>query len=293
MKRLLLAMICFIAVSLIALPAAAQCPANPLSLIDGQTWVYQTAESDFLTSGSSTIGRFTASIVGVTAATPNGRGALTVTQTLVDTGTSGTPTVTRLATASGRYIVYPDCSGGELMFMLGGYAVQYEFVFLGGFTEMYLVSDSLLPLHNASTQYGTAKLSAAPACPAGTAPLNYLGGTTWSFHAESPFWFTAGPVGAASVGIFKPTVGTDKNGNPIGVLAISETLNTANGAVTRLAGATGRYTVYPDCSGGELFFNLGHQWVQFEYVLINANEMYMLTDSWADGLVMAGHAKRY
>ena len=46
--------------------------------------------------------------------------------------------------ASGRYIVYSDCSGGQVLFMAQGFAIQVEFVFsrTDG-SEMFMLADDL------------------------------------------------------------------------------------------------------------------------------------------------------
>jgi hypothetical protein len=101
---------------------------NPLELIAGTTWGFRA--QDFV---AGSVGIFTASISA-------GSGVLAVSET----ETFATGNVVRLAQGAGRYQVYSDCSGGELLFNIGGIATQYEFVFVDGGNEMFMVSDSLI-----------------------------------------------------------------------------------------------------------------------------------------------------
>ena len=139
MKILSLCALCVLTVMLLATQAQAQsCPVgitNPLQILDGTTWTFSTEASQFGPTGSALQGHFTASINAF------GQGVLNVVETVNQLMTTGV--ITRDANVSGRFQVYSDCSGGELMFMFSGFAVQYEFVFAGHFTELYLLSDSI------------------------------------------------------------------------------------------------------------------------------------------------------
>ena len=139
MKTLSFSVLCILTVLLLATQAQAQsCPAgitNPLQLLTGATWTFSTEASQFIPPGSALQGYFTASI------SPTGQGVLRIVETVNQLMTLGT--ITRDAQVSGRYQVYGDCSGGELMFMLNNYAVQYEFVFVNGFSELYLLSEQI------------------------------------------------------------------------------------------------------------------------------------------------------
>ncbi len=88
-------------------------------------------------------------------------------------------------------------------------------------------------------------------CPA--QPLSTLAGT-WVFQTEGVSWF-----GAASVGKFTATVGTDFAGQPQGQLKVIESSNFAgpggNGLINRFLAYQGIFTIFPDCSGGTLMFN--------------------------------------
>ena len=44
----------------------------------------------------------------------------------------------------GRYVIYNDCSGGELLFMANGFSLQLEFVFSkADFSQIFLLRDDL------------------------------------------------------------------------------------------------------------------------------------------------------
>ena len=135
-KTSFVAAICILAaLSFAPLAQAQQCPAgltNPLQLIDGTTWSFHL-ESPAYNSESAAVGIFKASFVPATSS-----GVLTITETVNQMGTQ----ITRLATVSGRYLIYPDCSGGELMFMLSNQPVQLEIVFGRSFSLMRLLTDS-------------------------------------------------------------------------------------------------------------------------------------------------------
>jgi hypothetical protein len=143
MKGWSYSVVCMVAALLVGSEARAQqCPAgitNPLQLLDGTTWTFSTESSNFNPTGDASVGFFTAHFVPANPASE--QGVLAITETVNQIMTTGT--VTRLAHVSGRYQVYPDCSGGELMFMLSNQAVQFEFVFANNFSEIFMMSDSL------------------------------------------------------------------------------------------------------------------------------------------------------
>ncbi len=255
--------------------ANAQCPADPLQKLNGQQWVFELISSDYRQTGSAAIGRFSASVVG-------GQGVLNVTETIND-GLG----VIRLAATSGRYQVYPDCSGGVLMFMWNGYAAQLEFVFINA-SEMYLVTTSLrTSLSFITTLTGTAKLTSPPTCPAGVTPLQTLLNSSWTLRTLNSQWER--PGGSGSVGFFNASI---VNGQ--GFLSAVETVNN-NGAVTRLAAESGRYTVYADCSGGQVTLTNRTVPVQFEFIFTSPalDEMYMVTNTTSSGLaILVGQARK-
>ena len=66
-------------------------------------------------------------------------GVLNITQTI---STSGS--VARLSTNSGRFSVNADCSGGDLLFNLGGNQSQFSFFFAdSSFSEMFMITDNV------------------------------------------------------------------------------------------------------------------------------------------------------
>jgi len=308
MKTLTFTMCFLLAVLLLASQAQAQqCPAgltNPLQMIDGQTWVFETRAADYLPNGMSSVGFFKAQYL----TSPYPHGVLTVTESVNGSVLGGFPQyLTRLANIPGAYQVYPDCSGGQLSFNLNQQAVQWEFVFANGFTEMYMTSMSLLDNFGLTKSLrGIALMGGVPAaCPAGLAdPSQLLDASTWSFHTESASFEGAG---SGRVGIFKPVfvpAGADtKYPAPHGVLSATESISFDTiPNVTRLAGESGRYVVYPDCSGGQVQIN-GVQPVTYDFVFLDSSftRMYMLSDTLnltqlnvGNGFdILAGSARRF
>lgn len=285
MKTLTFAVCCLVAALFLVPQAQAQsCPANitnPLELINGQTWVFQTRAADYGPPGMASVGFFRAQFV----ATPTPRGVLTVTESVNGSTLNGVPPyLTRLANIPGKYQVYPDCSGGQLSFNLNQQAVQWEFVFANGFTQMYMTSQSLLdnPFLTKALR-GIAVLGAPEGCPAGMDPLQVLSATeVWSFHSESAAFEGSG---SARVGTFSPLfvpAGADPRFvAPHGILSATESIS-YNGIPTavRLAKESGRYSVYPDCSGGILQIN-GAQPVTYDFVFVGADftRIFMLSDT--------------
>jgi hypothetical protein len=135
--------ICVVAALLMGSQAhAQQCPAgitNPLQLLDGTTWTFSTRSANVISNGDASVGFFKPKFVPTNSF--DNQGVLTITETVDQIMTLGQ--VTRLAHVSGRYQVYADCSGGELMFMLSNQSVQFEFVFANNFSEIYMMSDSI------------------------------------------------------------------------------------------------------------------------------------------------------
>jgi hypothetical protein len=299
--------LCCVVAALFLVPQAQgqQCPAafpNPLQLIDGQTWAFQTGAGDFGPIGMASIGTFKAQYVpaGADPKNPFPHGVLTVNESVNGSTLGGGPqSLTRLASITGRYQIYWDCSGGQLSFMLNQQAIQWEFVFASGFTEMYMTSQSLQDNSGLTQTYkGVATLGAATACPSGIDPLQLLDGTMWSFHASAAAFEGSG---SSHVGTFKPKFvagGADpKNALPHGVLATVESVSYSYlPTVTRLESGTGRYTVYPDCSGGTLMI-AGAQPVTYEFVFPdnNFNRMLLLSDTLRTALnpadILGGEAK--
>jgi len=287
--------------------AMAQCPtpqaqANPNSLLAGRAWAFTTRAGDFFPPGAGSAGRFTATLNGAS-------GLLQIIGSFAD-GIGG---VTRLASISGRFLVNPDCSGGQLSFNFSNQPTQYEFVFLANFTELYMVSTSVINQHasegegfmldtsngafGGSLVYtGRAKAVAVTGCPIGVNPLNVLAGTAWSFQALPP-GFASNAFNAASIGTFRPTVAPNSGGFQAGTLSVTQTINTS-GNVARQSTNSGRFSVNADCSGGDLLFNLGGNQSQFSFFFSDSSfsEMFMITDNVSAGFdgtsFMLGIARR-
>jgi hypothetical protein len=279
MKTNLFALLLIIAV---AMPAMAQCPAsitNPLKLLDGTTWVFQTGQD---AAGRGSVGYFKARLEGPTAKNPLPHGVLDIKITTSDFGFydwGPLGRVDRLMSVQGRYDIYPDCNGGALFFTTNHWPFQYEFVLVNGRTEMLMVSDQTpqIPKQNVFLTVigdrGFAKLSGPVGCPAGvTDPQQLLIGK-WAFQA--------GDYSNVSGGSFAASI---KAGSS--VLDVTQTIASyAEEAwfgihIIRQLVSGGRYQVYPDCSGGILHFNANMQAFQYEFVFAPGfNELYMLSNN--------------
>jgi hypothetical protein len=320
MKSALLVAICIAAMAFFAPPArACDCPpglASPLQLIDGQTWVFHT-QSGGNPFGQASIGKFTAKYKPPTTNFPYPQGTLVVSETLIHAGT-----VTRLAGIAGRYIIYPDCSGGEIMIMLAGQQIQYEFVFANNFTEMFLLNEINGTRSRAASPgiteipvlfdpdalaaldviWGTAKLGPPGGCD-GTTPLGTLAGPLWSFRTFPGYFhssvamdsivqsdgisFTLEPPG--SIGTFTATASSTGTGLLSGV----HTWKVPGGDVSRLEPFVGKYQVYPDCSGGVLSI-MGGNPVQYEFLFVKPDfsKIWMVATS-PQNRPEAGEAKKF
>src|SRR5689334_13784988 len=88
-------------------------------------------------------------------------------------------------------------------------------------------------------------------CPAGiTNTLQLLVGK-WTYSVTGVVPALSGPLASEpfiAAGQFVASFGSDRNGNPRGVLAIAQSSN-RNGQVTRLESDAGTYQIFPDCSG--------------------------------------------
>ncbi|MBY0503643.1 MAG: hypothetical protein K2X03_07030 [Bryobacteraceae bacterium] len=108
------------------------CPAgvNPLSVLAGTSWSFQTQAIGYAGGSpqSASVGTFRATAPST----------LSIVQTV---NTSGS--VARLASNSGRFFVNADCSGGDLLFNLGGNPSQFSFFFSdNSFSEMVMITDN-------------------------------------------------------------------------------------------------------------------------------------------------------
>ena len=107
-------------------------------------------------------------------------------------------------------------------------------------------------------------------CPAGTTnPLTTFVGA-WTFESEG---FNFPPTQfLASAGRVVATLGTDRAGNTIGVLAITQS-SSIDGSPTRLESDAGRFAVFPDCSGLTLTFNVSSGPVQLDCFFASATSL--------------------
>ncbi len=135
----------------------AGCPAglpNPLNVLTN-TWTFRTYNfgfpivipvrqfpvPTFAIADTAVAGTFDPT-VQLTGFGPTG--VISVTETINREGTIfQNGSIDRGVKALGRFLINPDCSGGEIMIMTARQPVQYEFVFAdAAFGTMYLLSDS-------------------------------------------------------------------------------------------------------------------------------------------------------
>jgi len=116
-------------------------------------------------------------------------------------------------------------------------------------------------------------------------PLGALAGT-WIFSVDGfqvpAFQFLS------SAGRFVATVGTDRAGNPQGILTITQT-SAINSSITRLETDTGRFQFSDDCLGGTLTFDTSSRPIQFDFFLVNSGEMVLVGTN--NGDVVSGTAR--
>jgi len=122
-------------------------------------------------------------------------------------------------------------------------------------------------------------IAASPAqaqCPGGLAdPLYLINGSSWAFQTEDDF------LGDGAVGIFSAQVQLPGGKNPYltGILTLTMTTNN-QGVITVRQSAVGKYQIYPDCSGGQLFFNANQNSYQYAFVFVSGRtEMYLTSNS--------------
>jgi len=100
------------------------CPAsvaaNPLALVDGQTWEFHWVGGVYL---GGAVGNFTFEMVP----SPNSQSGFTGFLNVIESRNLG-GTIFRFLNYNGRYQIYPDCTGGVLMFN-SGVPASYEFDF--------------------------------------------------------------------------------------------------------------------------------------------------------------------
>jgi len=99
---------------------------------------------------------------------------------------------------------------------------------------------------------------ASAQCPEGSNPLLALVGR-WAFSTQGSMKGTSTEPFSSS-GNFEANVDTDRAGNPIGVLTITQTSN-----IARQETDSGTYQIRPDCSGGTLTLNLSTFPLAFDF----------------------------
>jgi hypothetical protein len=103
------------------------------NLLNGKKYDYQLDGAGFKETG-----RFSGYIWNPAAYS----GALSIDRKMVTA--PGDVVLANLIGSGGRYIIYSDCSGGELLFNANGLSRQLEFVFTkSDFSQMYIVEDGL------------------------------------------------------------------------------------------------------------------------------------------------------
>ena len=207
-------------------------------------------------------GRLVASIGTDRGGNPKGLLAITATSNFTDLHS-----VTRLERDAGSYQINDDCSGGTIIFNLSSRPLQYQFYFRAGFQELDVISISGVPI------YGVISRADTVACPANT--LSLLNGP-WTFNVQTiPKLFS--DANWSAVGRFRASVGTDRLGNPVGVLNINATsqltdgFNTSLGS-TRLENDLGSFQINEDCTGGTLIMNLSSFPMQYDFWFYNNNQ---------------------
>jgi hypothetical protein len=123
-----------------------------------------------------------------------------------------------------------------------------------------------------ATVFAAALLLLAPnvkaqvACPAGATPLSVLTGT-WSYQATlvSSQPIPPLPFAYVAAGIFTASIGTDRRGNPAGVLTSVQS-SQINGNPVRFEQDYGAstYTGFPNCGGVTLTFTFSTRPVDYD-----------------------------
>jgi hypothetical protein len=281
-----------VAVAVLSPSAQAQCAAAPTQALVG-TWVFSTdgfarlakyqvvrdsdSSDDNVRGGAyygfgpqllASAGNFVASV------NSQGRAILQI-----HASSSWNGSQTRYETDFGSFQVLDDCTGGTLTFNLSSRPVQFEFYFVNP-NEITMIANN-----NQDIVVGTARRVQTPSvCPA--IPLQALSGA-WVFSTTG---YTYNRSLIASNGRFIASVGADRAGQPLGVLALSVT-STLDGSPTRRESDVGRFQINADCSGGTLTFNLSSRPVQFDFWFNSPNSMVMISTT--NGDVVLGSARRF
>lgn len=274
-RKVVFALICLMAGLLLTPQMQAQtCPTNSLQALVG-TWAFKADGFGFTPLQLlATAGRFTASIGTDRAGNPTG--VLSITQT---SGINGT--VTRQETDAGRFQVNADCSGGTLTFNVSSRPVQYDFFFTNLSEIVFIGSNQGDVITGKARRVGAGV--DAPSC--STSSLQALVGT-WTFTLEG---FASVLQILGSAGRFTATIGTERNGAPVGLLTITQTSG-LTGSTVRLERDAGKYSVNSSCSGGTLVFNVSSRPVQLDFYFVNSGEIFFVGSNQGD--VVHGSAKR-
>jgi len=138
-KNFTIAVMCLVAVSVLAPSAFGQCPAEPLNAFAG-TWVFHTEGVSFW--GSAAVGKITATVGANKAGQP--QGVLNVIESSNFTGPGGNGLLNRFLTYQGIYTMFNDCSGGTLMLNSNfNQHLQYDFYFRPSATGLEIVMVSI------------------------------------------------------------------------------------------------------------------------------------------------------
>ena len=246
-----------------AVPGATSCPVGvALSVLAGPYALKLQTTSDNENETHGMAGRLVAS--PGTDLGGNALGLLTITAT---SNFTNPISITRLERDAGRYQINRDCTGGTLTFNLSSRPLQFEFYFRADFQELYVVSSTGLPIYGVIT-----RAAAAPAvCPVNS--LSLLNGP-WTFNMQ-----TVSDVPASTnftvAGRWLASQSTDRNGNPVGALAINAsslfTGRLFGPSPTRQENSAGSYQVNEDCTGGTLTMNLGSFPMQYDFWFFDNN----------------------
>jgi hypothetical protein len=276
----------------------------PNSVLNGKTYAFRVSGPQ-----TAAIGKFTAFAGGY----------LAITETVTDVSGAIPYQVVRTAPTSGRWMVGADCTSGMLLFNMNRASFQLNFTTAVGNSSLLTISGQNTSNPSAqagpTTPTDPARLAgiaqelAGPvtACAAGA--LNSLNGVTFGYNLAGgavPGNRAAGTF--SETGSFRGfltnplaysgnlTVGVNLNlgvppvvtPTPRTILAISPAaggvpVQQPSGGATTLysaLGASGRYTVYNDCSGGEVMFMAQGFAIQVEFVFsrTDGSEMFMLAD---------------
>lgn len=250
--------------SVLGVHVQAACPSNSLSVLDGTTWAFLTNDG---LAGDATAGIFSANIgVANASRSTTPQGLLSIKETFNNAGT-----IENQVTGTGTYQLNSDCKSGMLIFNVEDNAYQYEFTLAKGGSLMYLASaNESVPNTglgaSAAGNRGVAKLlSGTPSCGVSN-PLNALSGT-WSFLTQD--------YESSATGEFTPSISS----SGVGQLMITSTSSGYGGNVVIGQSGSGKYQIYPDCSGGELFFQAGGNAYQYAFVWAAPNEIFMVSNS--------------